>query len=1016
MRRLAFRVAPAMVIAKRVLRWLRPAAMAVVLLGLLTTQVAYAALSPTADTVADTVTNLSARAAGTHSVTLTWTAHSLSRGWDSELYDIRYSTEYTTEATWEGATQCDGEPAPQRAGSSETFTVTGLQPDTAYYFAIRTYGPRSLDEFPPMDWGGLSNVASARTLPVPGRVPPDVTTDAASEIDDTSATLHLGLSSTGTAKSVQVSFEWGLTTDYGHATQTAGMSRPGDWSFSLTGLAPATTYYFRARAVGDVTGYGDGRSFTTLPGPPMIGSIEPGSGRQGDSLTVIISGSGLARATNVHFGNGITVRIVSAADDRRVTVRIAIEGDAATGDRTIRVTTPGGIATSPSGFRVEGAAATAHLWLYLVAGAAGLVCLLAVTSLAVWLLRSKYGRARPHTGRPAGDEGEASRPPLETAEADGPAAGLVLPAQERAVNTGFAPAEDPGHPLDQRMPLATGGQYYFWLDVGKIDVHSIEKTPTAIPVEHLPSDATLTVALFDLEDGVRTVPGGDTGELRLLPDGTAQVTRQPVADPTPPLPEDLRHTRLFFPVMAPQQQGTFRLRCNIYFRQILVQSRLVQVMVASERHYVEDALRSAVDYTLSHSLRPDHLNRLAPHRLSLMVNSDNDKTHVLIFGQKDSETVKIESVLSPTELKVPIDNARMALRQVSWGDTRPWEGQAYRYQDQRCNIDRLEKDLANLAIGGYILYNGLIDKLAGGRDRAEQLGELMRKPGLAQVALRRTASHVLPAALFYDYPLYTQAKSLTLCESFIRSLVGDVPLEQTPCFNGECPSCGKVDHVCPSGFWGYRHYLGMPLSVEPGTDVPPEMNAAGEVRLVVCVATNLHQLDSHLQHLGALCGQTGLRCGRSCEEAFKLLQEAGSHVVYFYCHGGVKNSIPYLQVGSGEDYIDGSNLRAFHIRWKDPHPLVFINGCQTTALDPEQAINLVQDFVSAGGAGVIGTETTVFEPLACEFGEECLRLFLSGASSIGEAVRSTRLKLLREGNPLGLVYTPFVLPSIRLKR
>jgi hypothetical protein len=68
-----------------------------------------------------------------------------------------------------------------------------------------------------------------------------------------------------------------------------------------------------------------------------------------------------------------------------------------------------------------------------------------------------------------------------------------------------------------------------------------------------------------------------------------------------------------------------------------------------------------------------------------------------------------------------------------------------------------------------------------------------------------------------------------------------------------------------------------------------------------------------------------------------------------------------------------------------------------------------------GAAGVIGTEITVFEPLARAFAEACLRRFLEGAT-LGAAVRGARLELLGQGNPLGLAYIPFALPGLRLQR
>src|SRR5262249_60886449 len=94
--------------------------------------------------------------------------------------------------------------------------------------------------------------------------------------------------------------------------------------------------------------------------------------------------------------------------------------------------------------------------------------------------------------------------------------------------------------------------------------------------------------------------------------------------------------------------------------------------------------------------------------------------------------------------------------------------------------------------------------------------------------------------------------------------------------------------------------------------------------------------------------------------------------------------------------------------------LVSVNGGRTVAVEREVALEFVSTFVVAtGAAGVVGTEVTVFEPLARAFAEECLRRFLAGAE-IGEAVRGARLALLKARNPLGLVYIPFVRAGLRL--
>jgi hypothetical protein len=145
------------------------------------------------------------------------------------------------------------------------------------------------------------------------------------------------------------------------------------------------------------------------------------------------------------------------------------------------------------------------------------------------------------------------------------------------------------------------------------------------------------------------------------------------------------------------------------------------------------------------------------------------------------------------------------------------------------------------------------------------------------------------------------------------------------------------------------------------------------------------------------------------------MREAGIHLLYFYCHGGVQDRVPFLKVGGpGERGITGDLLFSERIRWSSPRPLVFINGCRTTELEPETAIELVSSLVRrAQAAGVIGTEITVFEPLARDFAEAYLQRFLNGAT-VGEAVRGARLALLARGNPLGLAYIPFALESLQL--
>lgn len=92
------------------------------------------------------------------SVTLSWTAPGDDgAAGTAAAYDIRYSTGSSiTSENWSSATRVQNPPTPLQGGSVEQFTVTGLQSNTTYYFAVDTR-----DEY--HNRGGVSNSSSRAT-------------------------------------------------------------------------------------------------------------------------------------------------------------------------------------------------------------------------------------------------------------------------------------------------------------------------------------------------------------------------------------------------------------------------------------------------------------------------------------------------------------------------------------------------------------------------------------------------------------------------------------------------------------------------------------------------------------------------------------------------------------------------------------------------------------------------------------------------------------------------------------
>lgn len=603
---------------------------------------------------------------------------------------------------------------------------------------------------------------------------------------------------------------------------------------------------------------------------------------------------------------------------------------------------------------------------------------------------------------------------LPPSESKGIEPGGELPL--RYVNTGFARDAAPAEPITSfNTPLTVAQPHFFWLQIGDLVAGGLAQEAIALPTDKLPPEARLKIALFAF-DGEIELTGAEVGEVQLAPTGAIRVTRR--ADEPAGVSAEMLDERLFFAVQTMDREGYGRLRCNIYYQNTLVQSHLIVARISAvptEQPY--RMLWHTSDYTLSQSLDSAQLTAMGQNILSIMVNDNGNGTHGFRFvGDKE---FKNDAALGEGAIAQLQEWTRGTLRKAAWGDDEEYKpGKKYQYGGQ-LDLKKMQADLINMANYGWKAYDGLINSLAGDVDKAYELADLMRYPGQVQIAAKETVQLVIPAAMFYDRVLLEGNKpgDYSLCPEFLKALEGDEPLEYCACFQGNCPSYEEEFIICPSGFWGFRHYLGLPMSVKSAPDAPLKIGGGTPPRLAVSVSTdkNFVERPSHEQRLQKM--GVGWEYADSRDEALDMLKATESQIVYFYCHGGLTDKgFPYLSLGSTDgDWFTRGNLRARRIRWQKVRPLVFINGCHTTQITPERALDFVSGFVeTSGAAGVIGTEITIFEPIATQFAEECLRRFLFEDQTLGEAVRGARLHMLKNGNPLGLVYIPYALPALKL--
>jgi chitodextrinase len=220
-----------------------------------------------------------------NSVRLTWTAV----GDDSltgraSQYDLRYSTSAITAANFASATQATGLPAPAASGTTEHFTVTGLQPGTTYWFAIKAADDAG-------NWSLISNVISAATSAAPDTVRPAPAVVAVTAISDTNATLGWTAvgddSLSGTAASYEIRYSTSPITAANFAAaalvgNAPAPAAPGTHqSVVVHALARQATYYFAMRTsdeagnVSALSNVATGTTTDTMP-PAAIRTLAVG--------------------------------------------------------------------------------------------------------------------------------------------------------------------------------------------------------------------------------------------------------------------------------------------------------------------------------------------------------------------------------------------------------------------------------------------------------------------------------------------------------------------------------------------------------------------------------------------------------------------------------------------------------------------------------------------------------------------------------------------------------------------
>ncbi len=238
------------------------------------------ATTPVHDVTAPSgVTDLSVAARQPDRLDLQWSATGDdAMAGSASRYEVRYSTSPLTDANFAEATLVDQSLSPQPPMYMETLPVTGLSPETTYYFGVKVY-----DDFDNVS--ALSNIASGTTLSVDNSAPGTITDLAISGNDALSVRLAWTApgndGNTGTAAAYDVRYSTAPITDanWSDATHVPCLVPPqaaaAAENLTVYDLQPDTQYYFAVKtadAQGNISELSNVASCTTdtFPDLPVV--------------------------------------------------------------------------------------------------------------------------------------------------------------------------------------------------------------------------------------------------------------------------------------------------------------------------------------------------------------------------------------------------------------------------------------------------------------------------------------------------------------------------------------------------------------------------------------------------------------------------------------------------------------------------------------------------------------------------------------------------------------------------
>jgi hypothetical protein len=505
------------------------------------------------------------------------------------------------------------------------------------------------------------------------------------------------------------------------------------------------------------------------------------------------------------------------------------------------------------------------------------------------------------------------------------------------------------------------------------------------------------------------------------------------------------------PLRAPscKELRIARGRLALHYEGSVIQSAVVEVSVAPSAGTFPEAQNSiTVDYVLSGPLgNLDETFGARDVGLSVMMNDDGGAGHRFVLRGSD-DPLPAFIPYDPDGARDQLDESRTALLGLFYAkdrqaNTTKASGLA---PDNGKSLDQFKLDLFVLARIGNRLRAGTLPDAQpeDGGPSAEwrrSLAKTLLSKRIIQVARTHKSSYVYPWSLLYQHSLEGDSNRWSYCKVIDEQWQNG---RRTGPPDDRCPyNDSPDDHInrlCPYGFWGLKHIVEQPVSLrlkgdgkyDPSQTVATKIARDGGKLHVAVGLTTDPKFDAALirRHLDDLGRLPALELeSPSATDVDQMLDALESpQVAYFLCHGmyDPQEKSVFLNIGPVDaqrahriypSMLDGwttrlesPNLKA----WTTIRPLVFINGCDTAGVQPEQMLTFISAFSNVPSGGIIGTEVSVQLPVAIDFAGALFgALFSKPDSTAGEAMRQARWQLANKGNLLGLAYTMYCMANLQ---